>query len=501
MGFLFRTLARPRPLASLAVLAALASLAPSGDSSDAAQRRSDSTIRRVWPVALTGLRELAPLFCETAGCGVGSTATSAFYRGTSIPSVKVGPHGDLYLADVYGSQPIRVVGVAGRIKRVIRPRAPVSRLAVASDGTIAYSDRETPTVMREISPAGRERIVAGDHGTKEDTVGDYCKCGDGGPARRARFVDVNDVAFDPQERLVIADTTHYRIRRISRDGRVETIVGVGVPCSIVSDEQCSPPGTRAKAAYIRDPMALAFGPDGTLWFINVRYGEPPQVAHVSKNGSLVFVAEADTLNTHFNQISITPSGAPITFVTSGGKRPRLVAIDPSSGEPTTIFGQAQSTPCSGTAVALTCGDGLSGPSASVDSTTGTFTTDRFGGIYLATIGGEIRYPPPPDRKAIRLGLVLSAEYPEEIDRGHGLTIRYRVSSPDARVTLRIARKGSKRAIIRDLPGGTSGHRAGTLRWNGRLDGKPAPVGSYLLEVVARSRGRIATRQLVVGVGP
>ena len=248
-------------------------------------------------------------------------------------------------------------------------------------------------------------------------------------------------------------------------------------------------------------MALAFGPDGTLWFINVRYGEPPQVIHVSKNGLLVFVAEADTLNTHFNQISITPSGAPITFVTSGGKRPRLVAIDPSSGEPRTIFGQAQSTPCSGVAVALTCGDGLSGPSASIDSTTGTFTTDRFGGIYLATIGGEIRYLPLPDRKAIRLGLALSAEYPEEIDRGHGLTIRYRVSSPDARITIRIARKGSKRAIIRDLPGGATGDRAGTLRWNGRLDGKPAPVGSYLIEVVARSRGRIATRQLVVGVRP
>lgn len=72
---------RTPAIAALAVIATLAGLVASSGSSVAAQRRSDSTIRRVWPVALTGLRELAPLFCETAGCGVGSTATSAFYRG------------------------------------------------------------------------------------------------------------------------------------------------------------------------------------------------------------------------------------------------------------------------------------------------------------------------------------------------------------------------------------------------------------------------------------
>ena len=500
MRCLSRTLALLRQLACVAVLAALPGIATAGDASEAAQRRSDSSIRRVWPVALTGLREVAPIFCETAGCGVGSTATSASYRGTSLPFIRIGPHGDIYLADSYGSQPIRVVGVDGRIKRVIRPRVPVGRLAVASDDRIAYSDRATPTVIREISPSGHERIVAGDHATSADTYGDYCKCGDGGSARRARLVDVNDIAFDPQGRLVIADTGHSRIRRIALDGRIEAIVGVGVPCAKDSaGKPCSPAGTPAKDAYIKDPIALAFGPDGTLWFTNLRYAEPEQVLHVSRGGLLEFVAEADSLKIPFNQLAVTPDGRAVTLVTADGHRPHLARFDPAASTMTTIFGALAPTGCMTRAVALTCGDGLSGPSASVDSTTGSFAIDRFGGLYLATIGNEIRYLPPAGRPAIRLGLVLRAAYPDEIRHGHSLSIRYRVSSPDARITLRIARKGAKRPIISDLPGSATGHKAGTLHWNGTLNGKRAAVGSYLIEVTARSRGRIATRQLVVGV--
>ena len=494
---------RTPAVATLAVIATLAGLIASGRSSDAAQRRSESTIRRVWPVALTGLRELSPLFCETAGCGVGSSATSASYRGTSLPFVRVGANGDLYLADVYGSQPIRVIGLDGRIKRVIRTRVPVGRLAIASDGTIAYSDRNTPTAIHEISPTGRERIIAGDHAHGNDKGDRYCKCGDGGPARSAKFVDVNDILFDPRQRLVIADTGHHRIRRISRSGRVGTIVGVGVPCSISSppDKPCSPAGTPAKIADVHDPIQLAYAPDGTLWFTNLRYAQPEQIIHVSSAGLLEFVAEARSLNAVFGQLAVTPDGRPLTFVIRDGKLPRLASIDPATGALTSVFGQAYGLKCDDEAVALTCGDGRSGHSVELDSTTGTFTTDRFGGIYLATIGGEVRYLPPVGGKAIRLGLALTADYPEEIHHGHGLTVRYRVSSPDARITLRIARKGAKHPIISDLPGATTGHDAGTLRWNGMIDGKPAHVGSYLIEVVARSRGRIATRQLVVGVRP
>ena len=56
---------------------------------------SQGAERRVWPVALTGLARIAPVFCETKGCGVGSTATSALYPEMLYPYPAVAANGDL----------------------------------------------------------------------------------------------------------------------------------------------------------------------------------------------------------------------------------------------------------------------------------------------------------------------------------------------------------------------------------------------------------------------
>ena len=208
MGNRFRTLARPRQLASLAVFAALAGLAPSGDSSDAAQRRSDSSVRRVWPVALTGLRGVAPIFCETVGCGKGTTATSAFYPEMLYPYPTVARNGDLYLIDSGNpSEPLRVIGLDGRIKRVVRVPGGVSRMALSATKRIAVVG--DGNVIREISPTGSTRIVAGDHPSNAMTQAgpEACTCGDGGPARKALLLDVSSMAYDPQGRIVLADST------------------------------------------------------------------------------------------------------------------------------------------------------------------------------------------------------------------------------------------------------------------------------------------------------
>ena len=54
--------------------------------------------------------------------------------------------------------------------------------------------------------------------------------GDGGPATKARFRSINDLAFDSQGNLFIADSLNNRVRRIDkRTGIVTTVAGNGLP--------------------------------------------------------------------------------------------------------------------------------------------------------------------------------------------------------------------------------------------------------------------------------
>ena len=505
MGSLRRTLARQRLLATVAVTVVLAGiLTTSGAVGSAAANRADSATRRVWPVALTGLPEIAPVFCETRHCGVGSTATSARYPGMLYPNPTIAATGDLYLVDFgYGSSPLRVIGLDGRVTRVRSVPGGVSTIVLAKDGRIATLGDDD--VIREIIPSGKIRPIAGDLITDKSGSLEDCGCGDGGPARKANLADVSSLAYDPQGRLMIADSSHFRVRRINRDGRIVTIAGTGHPCSATGvTGSCSPSGTPATRASIDRPLKLVYAPDGTLWFTIARYGENAVLAHVEKDGRLTYADHGP-----IEGLAITPDGSLYTLLRITipaeavlGKRARILRISPDNKTATPVIGGVNAHGCRKTEVALSCGDGQPPLEARLDSNANSFlASDSHGGLYFGSGGQEIRYLPPPGGKAIRLGLALRARYYEGIRRGHRLSISYRVSSPDARITMRITGRNDPRAIIHDLPGTTSGHTAGTLRWNGRIDGKPAPVGSYLIEVIARSRGRIATRQLALAIGP
>ena len=486
-------------LAGILTASGLAASVPRSRSDSA---RSDSATHRIWPVALTGLPEFAPFFCETTHCRVGSTATSARYPGMLYPYPTIAPNGDLYLVDYgYASSPLRVIGVDGRVKRVRSVPGGVSTIALARDGRIAT--RGDDDVIREISASGKIRPIAGDLIRKKSGTLEDCRCGDGGPARKADLADVSSLAYDAQGRLVIADTAHYRIRRINRDGRIVTIAGTGHPCATIGVEgPCSPSGTPASKADIRGPRRVAFAPDGTLWFTIERAGENAVLAHVEKDGRLTYADHGP-----IEGLTITPDGSLYTMLRTVqaeavlGRRARILRISPDNKAATPVIGGINAHGCLKTEVALSCGDGEPPLEARLDSNANSFlASDSHGGLYFGTQGEEVRYLPPVGGEAIRLGLALHARYYEGIRRGHGLSIRYRVSSPDARITMRIVDKEDPAAVIHDIPGSTTGRSTGTLHWNGEIEGRPAPVAGYLLEVTARSRGRIATRQLVVAVG-
>ena len=458
--------------------------------------------RRVWPVALTGLAQIAPVFCETTGCGVGSTATSALYPDMLYPYPTIAANGDLYLVD-YGnaSEPLRVVGTDGRINRVIRVPGGVSSIAVARDGRIAA--RGDDDVIREISPNGKIRPIAGDLvGDKSGPLED-CACGDGGPARKANLADVSSLAYDPLGRLVIADTAHYRIRRIAANGTISTIAGTGKACSTTPpDPPCSPSGTLARSANIRAPRRVVFAPDGTLWFTAERYGQNAVLAHVETDGRLTYADHGP-----IEGLTITPDGSLYTLlrVTAPadavrGKRARILRISPDNKTATPILGGANASGCRKIEVALTCGDGRTALQARLDSNANSFlASDSHGGLYFGSEGQEIRYLPPPHGEPVRLGLVIEKPKTQRFLRGRTIAVRFLTTTRDARVTLQLARKIGNRVTIINLPGTTTGALSGTVRWNTQVAGNRVRPGDYALQITAKSQGRIATRQLPITI--
>lgn len=82
--------------------------------------------------------------------------------------------------------------------------------------------------------------------------------GDGGPASSAELNWPRNMAIDPRGNLYIADTNNHRIRMVSPDGIITTVVGTGEPGYDGDDG----PADRARLNAPRDVEVAA---DGTLY--------------------------------------------------------------------------------------------------------------------------------------------------------------------------------------------------------------------------------------------
>lgn len=121
-------------------------------------------------------------------------------------------------------------------------------LAVDAAGNLYFGERFNERVRR-IDPAGRITTVAGN--------GERGFSSDGGPATAAR-VDPADVAVDSLGNLLIADAGANRIRKVTPDGRITTVVGTGRVGS-------SGDGGPATSAELRSPDSIAVDRAGRLY--------------------------------------------------------------------------------------------------------------------------------------------------------------------------------------------------------------------------------------------
>ena len=161
--------------------------------------------------------------------------------------------------------------------------------------------------------------------------------GDGLPALQADLIDPTDVQAAPDGSLWISDAGQHVIRRIGADGILSTAVGSG-------RRGFSGDGGLAVEAMLDEPRSLVFAPDGTLYFYDdgnrrIRRVTPDGViTTVVGTGERSLVAEdVPALETGLDgivELAITPAGE-LVFSVGRHHRIRRLGFD---GRVVTIAG-------------------------------------------------------------------------------------------------------------------------------------------------------------------
>ena len=122
-------------------------------------------------------------------------------------------------------------------------------IAVDSTGTLYFSDYSNHRV-RKITTDGRISTVAG------TGVAGYR--GDNGPAVSAQLNCPREVAVDSAGAVYVVDAGNHRVRKVTADGKISTVVGTGV-AGFGGD------GGPATAAQLNLPLGVAMDSAGVLY--------------------------------------------------------------------------------------------------------------------------------------------------------------------------------------------------------------------------------------------
>jgi hypothetical protein len=146
-------------------------------------------------------------------------------------------------------------------------------LGVLPGGSLVIFDSGTTpqghfAMVREVTPDGIIRRVAG--------TGEAGESGDGGPARAARIAMHSTLAGRPDGSFLIAEADSNRVRRVTPDGRIETVAGTGA-------RGFSGEGGPATAARLDRPASVTTTPDGGYLVVD---GGDGRIRRIAPDGTI-----------------------------------------------------------------------------------------------------------------------------------------------------------------------------------------------------------------------
>lgn len=225
-------------------------------------------------------------------------------------------------------------------------------------------------VIFKVTAAGEASMVAGRGTCPPSSIGD------GGPATAARLDNPSGVVVDAAGNLFIADSGHYRVRRVDAvSGVITTFAGGGA--AVPGD------GGPAVQARLDDPWGLALDASGHLLIADSGAGRVRRVdvstriiTTVAGGGGMVPGDGGPAVAAALSQprgIAIDPSGNLLIAESGGG---RIRRVDASTGVITTVAGGG---PC--------CAPGDGGPATSAYlNDPESVAVDGAGTIFLSDIG-------------------------------------------------------------------------------------------------------------------
>jgi trimeric autotransporter adhesin len=275
---------------------------------------SDLNNGRIRQVNTSGIISTVAGSATRGFAGDGGPATSA--QMVSPFRVAVDEGGNLLIADG-SNQRVRKVTTAGIITTV----AGNGTAGFSGDGGIATS-AQLNTPYGVSLDAGGNLFVADLNNNRVRTVnaagvittlagtGTAGNGGDSGPAARAQLRSPSDVLVDPSGNVFIADSTNFKIRKITPAGGISTVAGSGT-------SGFSGDNGAAIAAQFNRPMGLAMDAAGSLYIADLNN---QRIRKLTPDGRVITIAGNGTAG-------LSGDGGPATSAQLN--TPYGVAIDAS----------------------------------------------------------------------------------------------------------------------------------------------------------------------------
>ncbi len=163
-------------------------------------------------------------------------------------------------------------------------------LVVDDDGNLFVADAGN-NVIRKIDAKGIVTTYAG-NGTIKDS-------GDGGPAMKAGIRYMDDLKFSPSGELHIVESNSHIIRKITKEGIIETVAGRKGVQGLFGD------GGPATKAMLKTPSAIAFDSKGNMYISDMgnsvirKVGVDGAIAAIAGSGTLSWGNEGEEVVIYF----------------------------------------------------------------------------------------------------------------------------------------------------------------------------------------------------------